>query len=84
MRESGQDIWWRKTRQHAAATLAGLVAIGLVLALVAIALGGMTLLGMPLGYFLFVLAAPLLILLAIFWFAERQRVYDDRYDVAGD
>ena len=84
MREGGQDIWWRRTGQHAAWTLALCLAIGVLPALLSGAFGATVLLGMPLGTFLFVLAAPLAILVATFWFARRQQSYDDRYDVTGD
>jgi putative solute:sodium symporter small subunit len=84
MRESGQDIWWRKTGQLAGEILAGVIGVSLVAAVVAAMSGGTSILGLPLGYVLFAIAAPLLILLAIFWFAERQRRFDDRYDVTGD
>lgn len=84
MRERGQDNWWRKTGQLAAGTLALCLAIGVLPALLSGAFNATEVLGMPLGTLLFVLAAPLAILVATFWFAGRQQAYDDRYDVTGD
>jgi putative solute:sodium symporter small subunit len=83
MREGGQTVWWRKTGQLAAATLAVLVAVSLVPLLFGGFLAGRTILGLQLSYFLLVLAVPLAILAAIFWFARRQDALDHRYDVTG-
>ena len=84
MRESGQDAWWRRSGQLAAATIAVIVALALVPWLFAAAFGGRSFLGLPLPYFLFALALPLAILAAIFWFARRQDALDHRYDVNGN
>lgn len=83
MREGGQDIWWRKSRQLAATTLSALALLSLT-PLVARAFGRTAILGLSPPYLLFAVAAPIAILLAIFWFARRQRDYDHRYDVTGD
>jgi putative solute:sodium symporter small subunit len=68
--------------QLAALTVAATTAFALTPWLFA-ALEGRTVLGMPLPYFLLVLALPLAILVAIFWFARRQASLDHRYDVTG-
>jgi putative solute:sodium symporter small subunit len=64
-------------------TVVATAAFGLLPWLFAAALGGRTVLGMPLPYFLFALALPLAILIAVFWFARRQSSLDHRYDVTG-
>ena len=82
VRQSGQEVWWRKSVQLAALTVAVIIAFGLTPWLFA-ALESRTVLGMPLPYFLLVLALPLAILVGIFWFARRQSSLDHRYDVTG-
>jgi len=84
LRETGQNIWWRKTGRLAAATLAAAFVLCLAPLLFIEASKDALVLGMPLAYFLVVLAAPFAIFVAIFWFAEKQRSFDHRYDVAGD
>lgn len=68
--------------QLAVLTVAATIAFGLTPWLFA-ALESSAVLGMPLPYFLLVLALPLAILVAIFWFARRQSSLDHRYDVTG-
>lgn len=60
------------------------IAVGSFLpALLAGPLAGRTVLGMPLAFFLFGLAAPAVALILIFWFVRKQLSLDHRYDVTG-
>lgn len=82
MRETSEAGWWRRTEIGAAVALA---ATGLVCAfLFILPAGAGTVFGLPTGDFLRVLAAPLLVLAAAFWFIGRQRALDRRFDVAED
>jgi putative solute:sodium symporter small subunit len=83
-RESGQEVWWRATGRLAFATVAGVGALMLAPWLFTAALDGRAILGMPMAYFLFAMAAPIAIFIAILWFAGRQHRLDDRYDVTGN
>jgi len=83
VRQSGQEVWWRKSAQLAVLTLAVTTALGLTPWLLT-AIQSRSVLGMPLPYFLLVLALPIAILIVIFWFARRQSALDHRYDVTGN
>ena len=84
MRQSGQDAWWRKSKQLAALTLAVTVLFAFLPWLFGAAFDGRTILGLPLPFFLFVLGLPIAVLVAVFWFARRQLALDHRYDVTGN
>lgn len=84
MRESGQENWWRRTNELAAATLGGAIVFLLVPWLLSFALAGRTAFGLPLAYFIFAVLAPVAIMAAIFWFSRRQQGLDHRYDVTGN
>lgn len=83
MREGGQDIWWRRTGRLAATAVAAAVALAASPLLMPGAFSGRAFLGLPLGWFLLAEALPILILLIVFWLADKQRTFDHRYDVAG-
>ena len=83
MRESGQGVWWRRSGQLAGGLVASIAVGSFIPALLAGAFDGRTVLGMPLAFFLFALAAPVVTLVAIFWFVRKQLTLDHRYDVTG-
>jgi putative solute:sodium symporter small subunit len=73
--------WWRRTKWLATVVLAG-HAFGMSLALLlATPLNGGTLFNLPFGYFVVAMVSPVILMLAIFWFADRQRSLDHQYDV---
>ena len=76
MAEGSEASWWHRTRLLAIATLACGTAIGVIVVLLAPALNASHVFGIPLGLFGATLAAPAVILLIIFWAAERQRRID--------
>jgi putative solute:sodium symporter small subunit len=82
VREGNEAVWWRRTGRGAAIALAVAGVVSLVLFL--IPAGGRTVLGLPLDTFLRALLAPLVVLVAVFWFSGRQRALDRRFDVAED
>lgn len=84
MRDTSETAWWRKTRQLALATLAGLCVVGVLPRLVAGLLDRRAVLGLPLGTFLAVVAVPLVMLIAIFAFTARQRGLDRGHHVSED
>jgi putative solute:sodium symporter small subunit len=76
-----QTVWWRKTQQLAVTVLVALaLAVSLAL-LLAVPLDRGTFFNQPFGDFVVGTAAPVALALAIFWFADRQRVLDDHHDV---
>ena len=83
MRESGQGVWWRRTSQLAGGLVASIAVGSFIPALMAGPLAERTVLGMPLAFFLFALAAPVVALILIFWFVRKQLALDHRYDVTG-
>lgn len=84
MRESGQEVWWRRSGRLAGTLIAATAALAAAPALLSPLLGGRSFLGMPLPFALFALILPIAVLAAIFWFARRQVALDHRYDVTGD
>jgi putative solute:sodium symporter small subunit len=83
VREGGQDIWWRRTGRLAALVVAATVAFAASPLLLPGVFSGRSLLGLPLGWFVFAEAVPIVALIAVFWLADRQRTFDHRYDVTG-
>jgi putative solute:sodium symporter small subunit len=84
VRDASEATWWRRTWQFAAATIAGSIALSLLLLLLASPLDGLLMFGIPLGGFLVAVCAPLAVLVAVSVFAIQQRALDRRYDVAED
>ena len=84
MTDVNQTRWWRRTVRLAATVLSCFAALACVPLLLANSLDRSTFLGLPFGYFLIALATPLVLAMAIFWFADRQRALDHRYDVIDD
>jgi hypothetical protein len=82
LRDGSEVGWWRRTERGAAVALVATGALSVLL--FALPGGGRVLLGLPLDGFLTVLAAPLAVLVAAFWFTSRQRALDRRFDVAED
>jgi putative solute:sodium symporter small subunit len=84
MADTDQTAWWVRTAALATIVLASLAAIVCVPLLLAGWFDRATLFGLPFGYFLLALAAPVVLALGIFWFADRQRVLDHAYHVIED
>ena len=84
MSDTSEMTWWRRTRQFAAATVAGMTILSLALLFLATPLGGRVVFGGSLGRFLLDVVAPLAVLAAVFVFATQQQALDRRYDVAED
>jgi len=84
MTDANQFAWWEMTVRLAATVLTGLAAVICLPLLFASALNRGTFLGLPFGYFLVAIAVPVVLALAIFWFADRQRTLDHDYDVIED
>ncbi len=84
MADANQSAWWVKSGELAMIVVAGLAVLVSVLLLLAGWFDRGTLFGLPFGYFLVALAAPVILGLAIFWFADRQRMLDGVYDVIED
>jgi len=82
--DANQTAWWRKSEQLAAILLAGSAALMCVPLLLANGLDRSTAFGLPLGMWLIALVAPIVLAIAIFWYADRQRIVDHRYHVAED
>lgn len=84
MRQSGQDIWWRQSSRLAATLAGGSLALCLVPWILGEIFDARSLLGMPVGVALFVLALPIIVLGLCAWYARQQSTLDHRYDVTGD
>jgi len=82
--EESQPNWWRATVRLAAIALSAFAAVVCVPLLFADSLDRGAFLALPLGTFLIALAAPSLLAVAIFWFADRQRALDHRHGVIED
>lgn len=82
MRDGSEAMWWRRTWQSAAATVAVGALAGIATLAFDGAAGGPLILGLPLGEFVAVILAPLAILFAAFAFAVRQQALDRRHDLA--
>jgi putative solute:sodium symporter small subunit len=76
MAENTEASRWRRTRFLAAMALASGSAVSAIVVLSAPALNASRVLGVPSGLFGASLAAPGVVLLIIFWAAERQRRID--------
>ncbi len=76
--------WWSATARLAAGVCIGLAAFAGLVLIFAPALDHGRFIGLPFGYFLIALATPTVLAVAIFWFADRQRGLDHRYDVIED
>ncbi len=84
MTDLNQTAWWVRTTELAAIVLAGFAAVVAVPLLLARWLDRGALFGLPFGYFIVALALPVVLAMAIFWFADRQRALDHMYDVVDD
>ena len=84
MADPNQNYWWLRTERLAAIVLSGFAAVACLPLLVAGWLDRGTFLGLPFGYFLIGLATPVVLAMAIFWFADQQRALDRHYDVIDD
>ena len=84
MADAGQTHWWRRTERLAAIVLSGFAAVMCVPLLFADSLDRSTLLGLPFGYLLISLVTPVVLAMAVFWFADRQRLLDHRYNAVED
>ncbi len=84
MTDANQTAWWVRTAELAVIVLAGFAAVVSVPLLLAGWLDRGALFGLPFGYFVVAMVIPVVLALAIFWFADRQRVLDNMYDVIDD
>jgi putative solute:sodium symporter small subunit len=84
LRESGQEVWWRRSGRLAGGFLATIAALAVAPVLLAPLFGARSFLGMPMPFALFALVLPVASVVAIFWFARRQIALDHRHDVTGD
>jgi putative solute:sodium symporter small subunit len=82
--DANQTAWWVRTGELAVVVLAGFAAVVAAPLLLAGWLDRGALVGLPFGYFVVALAIPIVLALAIFWFADRQRVLDHTYDVVDE
>jgi putative solute:sodium symporter small subunit len=84
VRDTSETAWWRKTRQLALTTIASLLVVAFLPALLSGLLDRGRVLGLPSGTFLVVVVVPLAMLIAVFVFAARQQGLDRGHDVAED
>jgi putative solute:sodium symporter small subunit len=84
VRDASETTWWRRTRQFAAATVAGTAFLALILLRLAGPLDGHLFFGLPFGTFLAAIVAPAVVLVVVIVFATQQQALDRRYDVAED
>jgi putative solute:sodium symporter small subunit len=82
--DDNQRVWWLRTARLAAIVLSGFAAVVSVPLLLADSLDLSTLFGLPVATFLSAVAAPCVLAMAVFWFADRQRALDHRHDVIED
>lgn len=78
MAEGDDRSWWRRTCLLALVALGGGGILGLGTVALAPALDASNIAGIPNGLFAATLLVPVVILLLIFWSAERQRRIDER------
>lgn len=79
--ESGDKARWEATGELAIGVVVVAVIVALTLVLAPL-FGDEVILGLPRRYLLAGLAAPVLLVLAVFWLAERQDRIDRRFDAA--
>lgn len=79
MTDSGEKSWWRRTRLHALTMVVGGAAVCILSMVLAPALDGSSLLGIPLGRLAAILVAPAIVLILIFRSAARQRQIDQTF-----
>jgi len=78
MAEGDDRSWWRRTRFLAMVALGVGGILGLGTVVLAPALDASDVAGIPNGLFAGTLLVPIVILLLIFWSAERQRRIDEK------
>lgn len=78
MAEGDDSSWWRRTSMLALLVMAAGGILGLGALALASALDRSAIAGIPNGVFATTLLVPVVILLLIFWSAERQRGIDQR------
>ena len=79
--ESGEKVRWEATIELAIGVVAAAVIVALTVVLAPL-FGSEPILGLPPRYLLAGLIAPLLLVFAVFWLAERQDKIDRRSDAA--
>jgi len=79
MAEIKQGAWWRKTRWLAAAMVFIWAFFGVLVQIFDASLNGVDAFGFPLGWFLALIVAPVLMTIFLFSFVERQKVIDRRH-----
>jgi putative solute:sodium symporter small subunit len=79
MAGDNQRVWWRKTRWLAAAVVFIWAFFGVLIQMFDAGLEGVDAFGFPLGYFLALVVAPVLMAIFLFSFVERQKMIDRRY-----
>jgi len=78
MANGDDSSWWRRTARLALVVMAGGGILGLGALALASALDRSAIASIPNGMFATTLLVPIVILLLIFWSAERQRGIDQR------
>jgi putative solute:sodium symporter small subunit len=78
MAEARQTRWWRKTCWLAASVVVLWAFFGVVIQVFDASFVDVDAFGFPLGYFLAVAAAPILMAVILFSFVERQKIIDRR------
>ena len=79
--DSGDKLRWEATIELAIGVVAAAVIVALTLVLAPI-FGNESILGLPPRYLLAGLAAPVLLVFAVFWLAQRQDQIDRRLDAS--
>jgi putative solute:sodium symporter small subunit len=82
MADDRQRLWWRKTRWLAGAVVFVWIFFGVLVQIFDAEMDADAF-GFPLGYFLALVVAPVLMAIFLFSFVGRQKVIDSRYG-AGD
>jgi putative solute:sodium symporter small subunit len=84
MPDANETLWWRRTASLAAGVIAGFTVLAVAPLAFVRQLDAGNLFGLPAGYLLASLVGPVVVVLAIFWFAEQQRALDHRHDLSDD
>jgi putative solute:sodium symporter small subunit len=79
MAEVKDGAWWRKTRWLAAAIIVVWAFFGVAIQIFDASLEGIDAFGVPLGYFLAAIVAPIFFAVVLFSFVQRQKIIDRRH-----
>lgn len=84
MADADQETWWRTSKALAVAALGGAAILGFLFFVVSGLIADGVALGFPLGYFFAAIATPIILVLIVFWFANRQDEIDRRHGLSED